>query len=109
MKLLHREYQIPILAPNNVSVFYCKTIELLWVKVFVVLRMRMPTYEIADIYCLFGIVAECKADTKVSYVFCFNYIQFTHFLSSYNFLLIFVLRTLFFITKNFTHLSTMFL
>ena len=70
MKLLQREYQIPILAPNNVSVFYCKTIELLWVKVFVVLRMRMPTYEIADIYRLFGIVAECKTYAEIACILC---------------------------------------
>jgi uncharacterized membrane protein YhhN len=87
---------------------------LLWILLsfvfsFFLIRWIMSQINADKVYRLFGIVAECKADTKVSYVFCFNYIQFTHFLSSYNFLLIFVLRTLFFITKNFTHLSTMFL
>ena len=71
MKLLQREYQIPILAPYNVSVFYCKTAELLRVKVFIVLWMWMPTYEIADIYRLFGIVAESKTYAEIACILCF--------------------------------------
>lgn len=109
MKLLDGEHQIPILSPNDISVFNGKTTELSTVKILVILRMRMTTNELAHIHNLRSIIAECKADRQVAHSGSVGNIQSVHVSASYIFFLILVLLTACFIMKNFTHLSMMFL
>ena len=109
MELFNRENQVPVLSPYDVAVINSKTAELAWVKIFVVLGMRVTTDEVANIDCLGSIVVESQADTKIASILGLDDIQLSHIVTPYNFLLILVLRTLCFKTKNFTHLLMMFL
>lgn len=70
IELLDGEYQVPILPPNNVSVFYLKLSKLALVKVLIVLRVRILTNKITDIDHLRGIVAERQAHRKIADVCC---------------------------------------
>ena len=62
VQLFDGKNQVPVFAPNNVPVLNGETVELARVEVFVVLRMRMATDEIANIHRLHGVVAERQAD-----------------------------------------------
>ena len=109
MELLDGEHQIPILSPNDISVFNGKTTELSTVKILVVLRMWMTTDEFAHIHDLRSIIAECKANRRIAHDGSAGNIQSVHASASYIFFLILVLLTACFIMKNFTHLSMIFL
>ena len=71
--------------------------------------MRMTTDEIANVNSLGGVVAERQANAQIANVLCFDDIQIFHIAPPYSFLLILVLRTLCFKTKDFTNLLMMFL
>ena len=109
MKLFDREHQIPILAPYDISIFNGKTLELTGVKIFVILRMRMPTNEFTHIHFLCGIVTECQKDSQITRISSICNVQSVHIPTSYILVLILLHLTACFITKNFTHLSIMFL
>ena len=111
MQLLYRENQVPVLAPNDVAVLDGEAAELAGVEVLVVLRMGMAADELADVHRLHGVVAERQADGQVACVLSLDDVKSLHTMIPplYNFFLMFVLRTLCFKTKNFTHLSMMFL
>ena len=70
IKLLDGEYQIPVLSPDDVPVFYLELSELALVKVLIVLRVRILTNKIADIDHLRGIVAERQAHRKIADICC---------------------------------------
>ena len=49
MELLDGEYQVPVLSPDDVTVFYLELSELALVKILIVLRMWILADKIADI------------------------------------------------------------
>ena len=71
--MFYRENHIPILSPHNVAMFKGETIELAWVKVLVILWMRMATDEVTNVHRAHGIVTERKTYGQVSHVFSLNY------------------------------------
>lgn len=109
IQLFHRKNQVPVFTPNDIAVFQRKTAEFPRVEVFVVLWMWMATNEVANVHRLHGIVAESQADGQISCILGLSHINVLHIVSSYSFFLMFVLRMLCFRTKNFTHLSMIFL
>ena len=58
VQLLNGEYQVPVATPNNVASVEGEGAELLGVKVFIVLWMRVPTDVVTDIHRAVGAVAE---------------------------------------------------
>jgi len=102
IQLFYREYQVPVLSPNYVATVNGETAELTGVKIFVVLWVRVTANEVANINHSGGIVAECQANGKIACILCFCDVNSLHS-PPYSFLLILVLRTLCFKTKNFTH------
>ena len=74
MELLDGEYQIPVAAPDNIASIEGEGAELLGVKVFVVLRMRVPTDVVADIHRAVGAVAENQPHLQPAQVNCFRYV-----------------------------------
>ena len=49
MELLDGEYQVPVLSPDDVTVFYLELSELAFVKILIVLRVRILANKVADI------------------------------------------------------------
>ena len=74
VQLLNGENQIPVAAPYDVAAVKGKGAELLRVKVFVVLRMRVPTDVVADIHRAVGAVAENQPHLQPAQVNCFRYV-----------------------------------
>ena len=74
MQLLDGEYQVPVAAPDDVAAVEGEGAELLGIKVFVVLRMRVPTDVVADIHRAVGAVAENQPHLQPAKVNCFRYI-----------------------------------
>ena len=58
VQLLDGEYQVPVAAPYDVAAVEGEGAELLGVKVFVILRMRVAADVVADIHRAIGTVAE---------------------------------------------------
>ena len=108
MQVLNREHDVPVLTPYNVTVLYREAVEPTGVEVFVILRMRMATDVLTHIYRLRGAVAEPQENRQVSHRRRRGYVQsIIH--RSYSFFFIVVLLTACLKTKNFTHLSMIFL
>ena len=61
IQLLDREYQVPVLSPNDVAAINGETAELTGIKILVVLRMWVTADEVTNINHPGGIVAECQA------------------------------------------------
>ena len=80
--MLQWKNQIPILAPDNVSVLDSETAKFAWVKVFVVLRMRVSADELAYVHRLYSIVVERQADGKVALVFGLDDVKSFHVMFS---------------------------
>ena len=59
--MLNREYQVPVLSPNDVAAINGETAELTGIKILVVLRMWVTADEVTNINHPGGIVAECQA------------------------------------------------
>lgn len=78
MQLFHRENQVPVLTPDDVAVLYGEAAEFAWLEVLVVLRVRMVTYEFADVHGLNGIVAERQADGQVANILCLGDVKSVH-------------------------------
>ena len=74
MELLDGEYQIPVAAPDNIASIEGEGAELLGVKVFVVLRMRMTTDVVAHIDSTIGAVAENQPHLKSAKIESFRYV-----------------------------------
>ena len=81
MEFFYWEHEIPILSPYNVAILNIKTIELTFVEILIVLRMRVTTDEVTNIYRLHGIVAKPKAYRQVTSIFCLCDIQSAHSMS----------------------------
>lgn len=105
VKVFNRKHQIPISAPDDIAVFKRKPAEFAFVKIFVILRMWMPAYKAADINHTRGVVAERQVHRQVACIWGIGYVKTIH----YSLVLITVLFTACFITKNRTHLFIMFL
>ena len=74
VQLLDGEYQVPIATPDDVTAFEGEGAELLGIKVFVVLRMWVPTDVVTDIHRAVGAVAENQPHLQPAKVNCFRYI-----------------------------------
>ena len=74
VQLLDGEYQVPVATPDDVAAVEGEGAELLGVKVFVVLRMRVPTDVVADIHRAVGAVAENQPHLQPAKVNCFRYV-----------------------------------
>ncbi len=74
VQLLDGEYQVPVATPDDVAAVEGEGAELLGVKVFVVLRMRVPTDVVTDIHRAVGAVAENQPYLQPAKVNCFRYI-----------------------------------
>ena len=72
MQLLHGEYQVPVLAPHNVAVLDGESAKLAWVKVLVVLRMRVAADEITYVYRLHRAIVESQTDRQVARILGFG-------------------------------------
>ena len=70
VQLLHRENQVPVLAPDDVAVLDGEAAELAGVEVLIVLRMGMATDELADVHRLHGVVAERQTNCQIAHVLC---------------------------------------
>ena len=68
VQFFHGENQIPILAPDNIAVFNGKSVELTFIQIFVILRVRMSANIVADINCTHSIVAKPKVNRQVACV-----------------------------------------
>lgn len=82
VQIFDRENKVPVLSPHDVAVLDSEAAELAWVKIFVVLRMGMTTYEITDIYCLLGVIVECQANAQVAHLLRIDDDDSIHILSS---------------------------
>ena len=49
MNLFYWKHQVPILSPNDITVFNVELTKLLRIKILIILRMRVTTNEIAYI------------------------------------------------------------
>jgi hypothetical protein len=78
VQLLDGKYQVPILTPNDITVFDSEAAEFAGIEVLIILRMRVATDKIAYIHSLRGIVAECQVDSQVACVLCFNNLKSLH-------------------------------
>lgn len=78
MQLFNRENQVPVFSPDDVSIFDGESAEFASIKVFVVLRMRMTTYKLADINSLHSIVTERQADGQVADVLSLDDVKSLH-------------------------------
>ena len=76
--MLQREYHVPVLAPNNITIFNSKAVEFSGVKILVILRMRMAANKVTNIYRLFSIIIELQTNGQVPYILSMSYIQFLH-------------------------------
>ncbi len=74
VQLLDGEYQVPVATPDDVAAVKGEGAELFGVKVFVVLRMRVPTDVVADIHRAVGAVAENQPHLQTAKVNCFRYV-----------------------------------
>ena len=74
VQLLNGEYQIPVATPDDVATIDGEGVELLGVKVFVILRMRVPTDVVADIHRAVGAVAENQPHLQPAKVNSFRYV-----------------------------------
>lgn len=74
VQLLNREYQVPVATPDDVATVKGESAELLGVKVFVVLRMRVPTDVVADIHRAVSAVAENQPHLQPAKVNSIRYI-----------------------------------
>ena len=70
MELFYWEHQVPILTPDNVSIFDGETLEFPRVEILVVLRMRMEPDELPYIHGSLSIVAECQIDSQITGIGC---------------------------------------
>ena len=70
IELLYREYQVQVLAPDDVFVLYLELSELAFVKVLIVLRVRILANKITDIDDLRSIVAKRHPHQKVADIRC---------------------------------------
>ena len=78
MELFYWEDQIPVFPPNNVAILKGETIKLTRIKILVILRVRMSTDKLANIYSLYRIVTKRKAHTQISCIFCLYDIKAFH-------------------------------
>ena len=60
IQLIYREYQIPILSPNNIAELYLELLEFIFIQVRVILRMRMLPDKSTHIYCLNGTIIKVQ-------------------------------------------------
>ena len=74
VQLLNGEYQVPVAAPDDVTAFEGEGAELHRVKIFVILRMWVPTDVVANIHRAVGTVAEYQPHLQPAKVNCFRYI-----------------------------------
>ena len=74
VQLFDGEYQVPVLAPDDVATVEGEGTELPGVKVFVVLRMWVATDEIANVYGAVGPIAEHQAHFQPSHIECLGYV-----------------------------------
>ena len=86
MKLFNGEYQVPVLAPYNITILYLELAEMLFVKIFVVLGMGMTTDKVADVYRLRCVVAEVECHRQSTCIQCVSNIQPSHLYMSSNML-----------------------
>lgn len=70
MELLDGEYQVPVLSPDDVTVFYLELSELALVKILIVLRMWILADKIANIDHLQSVVAKRQAHRKIANIRC---------------------------------------
>ena len=73
MKLFYGKNKIPILAPNHITVFDGKTLEFLWVKILVVLRMRVTANKIANINDRGAAIVEHQLYPQIAKICSLNY------------------------------------
>ena len=66
MQFFDWENQIPILTPNNISILNLELCKILWIEIFIILRMRMFQYKITNIDNLLGIVVEVQQHRKIA-------------------------------------------
>lgn len=74
MQLLDGEYQVPVAAPDDVAAVEGERAELLGVKVFVVLRMRMPADIVSHVHRAVGAVTENQSHLQPAKVNSFCYV-----------------------------------
>ena len=60
IQLIYREYQIPILSPNNIAELYLELFEFIFIQVRVILRMRMLPDKSTHIYYLNGTIIKVQ-------------------------------------------------
>ena len=60
IQLIYREYQIPILSPNDIAELYLELLEFIFIQVRVILRMRMLPDKSTHIYCLNGTITKVQ-------------------------------------------------
>lgn len=75
MQLLDGENQVPVAAPYDIAAVEGESAELLRVKVFVVLRMRMTTDIVAHIDSTIGAVAENQPNLQSAKAESLCYVQ----------------------------------
>lgn len=78
MQLLDGKNQVPVFAPNNVTILNGKAAEFNGIQVFVVLRMWMRADKITNIHSLYSIVAEIEANVQIACILSFNDINPFH-------------------------------
>lgn len=100
VQLFNREDEIPIFTPNYIAILDTKLTEMAWLKILVVLRMWMAADKTANVHNLCGVVTERQPNRRISEILSSDDNNLAH---SYILVLMFVLFTACFITKNFTH------
>jgi hypothetical protein len=68
VQLFNGEYQVPIATPYDIATVKGEGAKLLGVKVLIVLRVRMPTNEVADVNSAIGAVAEHQPHFQAAHV-----------------------------------------
>ena len=60
IQLIYREYQIPILSPNDIAELYLELLEFVFIQVRVILRMWMFPDKSTHVYCLNGTITKVQ-------------------------------------------------
>lgn len=74
VQLLDGEYQVPVATPDDIAAVEGERAELLGVKVFVILRMRMPADIVSHVHRAVGAVAENQPHLQPAKVNSFRYV-----------------------------------
>ena len=78
MEFFDGKHKIPILSPYNIAILNIKTAELAFIKILIILRMRVTTDEVTYINRLPGIIAKPKVYRQVAGVHGIYNIKTTH-------------------------------